>query len=207
MINSIPKERLVIWIGALALLPIFFSLVFYISSHNEIRAVNNQINTSLMLAETKETKQAINRSVRENYREADRFYIDKNIETITLLEPEIKSLQEIVNNKNFAGDERVKRRLDFLTGPDNKILMVEGNIQTYPLFQEVISTLSRPVEINVDDLKQLLSLMEGVDIPPYTPAADRPQLIVLDFKLTRKEGEEGNEVYQLNMKLLKREYQ
>lgn len=144
--------------------------------------------------------------VREHFRGADHFYIDKHLETLSFLESEAETLQKLVNNKYFAGDENVKKRLEFILGPSNDLLFSEGNVQSYPFFQETISSLVHPVEVNLEDLKEILALVEGSQIGPYKPGPNRPQLIIIDFKLDRKEATEKNEVFLLNMKLLKREY-
>ncbi len=57
----------------------------------------------------------MNLAVRQHFREADHFYIDKYLETLTFLEPEIEILQKISNDKGFANDDRIKKRLDYLT--------------------------------------------------------------------------------------------
>lgn len=206
MFNDIPKERLVLWAAIFALLPIFFAVFSWYSAQSDSDALISSLDRVSYLAKSKESKQLLNRSVREHFKEKERYYIDKSLEPLKFLQPEIKSLQTLMNNKNFAGDEKVKQRLDYLTGQDNKFILTEGNIQTYPYFQEVIASLIKPVELNVDDLKKVLSLIEGVEIPPYTPPQDRPQLIITEFKIERKEATKKNEVYQLNLKLLKREY-
>jgi hypothetical protein len=196
---------MILWFALLALAPIVFGYLYYSSAVNDVDQLKSSIESLKTLADKTDRKQSQNRAAREKYKEADRLYIDKNVESLKFLEPEAKSLEELVNNKTFAGDEMVKRRLEFLTGSENKILMTEGTITTYPYFQEVISTLSKSVEVNLQDIKKVLSVIEGVEIPPYKIIPNRPQMIILDFKIDRKETEK-NEVYILNMKLLKREY-
>jgi hypothetical protein len=196
---------MILWFALLALAPIVFGYLYYSSAVNDVDQLKSSIESLKTLADKTDRKQRQNRAAREKYKEADRLYIDKNVESLKFLEPEAKSLEELVNNKTFAGDEMVKRRLEFLTGSENKILMTEGTITTYPYFQEVISTLSKSVEVNLQDIKKVLSVIEGVEIPPYKIIPNRPQMIILDFKIDRKETEK-NEVYILNMKLLKREY-
>ena len=67
-------------------------------------------------------------------------------------------------------------------------------------------TLVHPIEVNVDDIQEILSGIEGVIIGPYEPPPNPPQLLMLDFKIDRKGISEKNEVYGLNLKLLKREF-
>ena len=79
-------------------------------------------------------------------------------------------------------------------------------MQSTPLFQEVTETLVHPIEVNLDDLTNLLAKIEGKEIGPYTPGPGRPQLLILDFKIEKKSITDKKEVYQLNLKLLKREF-
>lgn len=206
MLGNIPKTRLVAYIAIIGMLPVLFALFNFYSQSSAVEELHNAMIEVQQLVASKTSKQAQNMAVREHFRSADHFYIDKNLETLTFLKPEIESLQKLVNNKYFAGDETVKRRLDFLTGKDNKLLFAESNVQTYPFFQETTASLVHPIEINVNDLKQILSLIEGVPIGPFIPALNRPQLIIVDFKFDKKEATSKNDVFILNMKILKREY-
>lgn len=158
------------------------------------------------MAFIRDRKQAVNMSVRAHFRDADHFYIDKYLETLTFLEPEIEGLQKLLTNKNLADDEQIKKRLEHLTGPGNSMVFSEGVVQSSPIFQETTETLVHPVEINGADLQKVLAKIEGTQIGSFSPAAHRPQLLILDFKLDRKSVNEKNEVFLLNLKLLKREF-
>ncbi len=206
MFKGIPQTRLIIYIMVLGLLPIAYACFSLMTSLNKVEELENRIQSVRHSAYQRDKKQAVNMSVKENFREADHFYIDKHLETVTLLQQETENLQRILNNKNFAGDEDIKRRLDFLTGPGNRILFSEGNVQSFAYFKEVTASLVHPVEVNIDNLKKILARVEGIEIGTYQQGQNRPQLIVLDFKLDKKSITEKNEVYSLNMKLLKREF-
>ena len=206
MFNHIPPKRVLIYMMSAGLLPLLLVLMFFISSHNELNDLENHVDQVKQLALIREKKQAINMALRHHFRDADHFYIDKHLETLTFLENEIESLQKIANNKNYPEDEHIKKRLDHLSGTGNNMIFSEGVVQAFPLFQETTETLVHTVEVNSTDLQQILSRIEGVEIGSFTPLANRPQLIVLDFKLDRKTLNEKNEVFLLNLKLLKREF-
>ena len=172
-----------------------------LKSIDEVGAAISQVQETAFV---KEKKQAINNAVRNHFRDADHFYIDKYLETLQFLEPEIESLQKVASNKNYAEDENIKKRLELLTGSGNNMVFSEGVVQSNPLFQETTETLVHPVEVNLSDLKNILSKVEGVDIGTFKPGPNRPQLIIIDFKLEKKSVTEKNEVYVLNMKLLKK---
>ncbi len=206
MLENIPQKRLLIYALLAGLLPIVFAGIAVLSKWSSLQDLENNLQLVQESVLTREKKQAINVAVRNNFRDADHFYIDKHLETLTFLEPEIESLQKISSNTNYPEDENIKRRIEYLTGSGNAMAFSEGVVQTSPLFQETTETLIHPVEINTTDLQKILALIEGVDIGPYKPVPNRPQLIILDFKLDKKNVSEKNEVFSLNLKLLKREY-
>lgn len=206
MFNSIPQKRLLLYLLLAGMLPILFAWLTFSSQLNSVSDLENNILRVQEQAYSREKKQSVNMAVRSYYRDADHFYIDKNLETLTLLEPEIESLRSMSTNPNFNDDENIKKRLDALTGPANKISFTEGVVQSSPIFQEVTETLVHPVEINVENLREILCYVEGISIGTCTPPPNRPQLIILDFKLDKKNVSEKNEVFQLNLKLLKREF-
>ena len=205
MFKNIPLQRLLLYLLLLGLMPIFLVGVHFISQKNALEQVNHSLLMVQQMAFLREQKQALNMSVRNHYRDADHFYIDKHIESLLFLEPENESLQKIMNQNNFAEDETIKKRLEFLNS-GNSLGFSEGVVQSSPLFQEVIETQVHPVEINSIDLQKILARVEGLEIGAFTPGPNRPQLIILDIKLDKKKITEKNEVFLLNMKLLKREF-
>lgn len=204
--KSIPQSRIILYLLIAGILPVVFAL-FYISGElSNLEEMKNALTRVENLAFIREKKQALNMTVREHFKGADHFYVDKYLETQTFLEPETESLQKLVNNRYFAGDESVRKRLDFVTGTGNSFLFSESNVQANPFFQETTATLVHPVEVNIADLKKILSLVEGQPIGDNVPGPERPQMIILDFKMDKKEASDNNEVFLLNMKILKREY-
>jgi len=207
ILKNIPLNRLLIYLVTLGVLPILLLFFFFFGKVDELDDVENSIQNLKLFAFEKEKKQSVNKAVRSHFSEADHFYIDKNLENLRFLLPEIENLEEIIRNPHFTEDEGVRKRLEFLTSPQNKLRFTESGVQSTAYFQEVIETLAHPVEVNSTDLKQILSLVEGIEIDTYKPLEGRPQLIILDFKLDKKSGGQNNDVFELNMKLLKREFQ
>jgi hypothetical protein len=206
MFKNIPQTRLLCYIMLLGLLPLVFVGASILSQLSGINETQSSLYTLQERVFIREKKQAVNRAVRNTFSDADHFYIDKYLETQTFLEPEIENLQKIVSNKNYPEDETVRKRLEHLSGQGNAMIFTEGVVQTYPLFQETTETLVHPVEINSSDLQEILALIEGVEIGNYKPAPNRPQLLILDFKLDKKNLNDKNDVFMLNLKLLKREF-
>lgn len=206
MYKNIPVNRILLYLILAGLLPFLFVLFLFYSDKNHLADIHTTLETIQDQAFLTEKKQALNLAVRQHFRDADHFYIDKYLETLVFLEPEIETLQKIVADQNFADDDRIKKRLEFLTSSANGLVFSEGVVQSFPLFQETVETLVHPVEINVIDLQKILARTEGTDLGEFTPSPNRPQLVITEFKLDKKKITEKNEAFILNMKLLKREF-
>lgn len=206
MFNNIPISRAISYLLCLGLLPFVFALVLFISEKNEQEKLSEMLENLQHLAFIKEKKQALNLAVREHFHDADHFYIDKYLETLVFLESEIEQLQKIIQDKNFADDDRVKKRMEFLTSQANALVFSEGVVQTFPLFQETTETLVHPVEVNGIDIQKILARVEGLKINEFAPGPHRPQLLITEFKLDKKKVNDKSEVYLLNLKLIKREF-
>jgi len=203
---NIPQQRLLLYIVLAGLIPILAGAFYLNSQLKGLNALSNQISYVEQLAATKENKQGLNQTVRAHYKDADHFYIDKSLENVCFLQPEAESLKKVMQNKNFPEDENIKKRLGLLCGAENALVFTEGVVQSTPIFQETTETLAHPIEIDVADLRRLLARIEGTLIGDEAPAANRPQLIILDFKIDKKQVSERNDVFILNLKLLKREF-
>jgi hypothetical protein len=206
MFKNIPLSRMILYLLCLGLLPFIFTIFLFISQKNDLEDLQYSLENIQEQAFIKERKQALNLAVRHHFRDADHFYIDKYLETIVFLEPEIEQLQKIVQDENFADDDRIKRRLELLTGQGNSLVFSEGVVQSFPLFQETAETLVHPVEVNALDIQKILARVEGVKIGGFSPGLQPPQLVVTEFKLDKKRVNDKNEVYLLNLKLIKREF-
>lgn len=206
MFKNIPVSRLILYLLSIGLLPFILILFLFSSKTSELEEFKNHLETVQHQAFLKEKKQAVNLAVCQHFRDADHFYIDKYLETLVFLEPEIEQLQKIVQDRNFADDDRIKKRLEFLTSEANSLVFSEGVVQSYPLFQETSETLVHPVEVNASDIKKILARIESVKMGEFTPGLNSPQLVVIEFKLDKKKVNDKTEVYLLNLKLAKREF-
>lgn len=205
MLNSIPPKRLLIYLLCAGLLPIFFAWLAFSSQLEQVNDLKQQIVNLQDQAFIRERKQTSNMAVKSHFSDVEHFYIDKYLETISLLEPETESLQGMLKNPNFPPDEAMKKRLETLVS-NNHLVFTEGVVQSIPTFQEVTETLVHPVEVSTKNLQQILCMIEGIPLDGCVPPTNRPQLIILDFKIDKKKVSEKNEVFLLNLKLLKREF-
>ncbi len=142
-------------------------------------------------------------SVIHSLSQSDPTYIEKSLESLTFLEPEMKKMETLVSDN--AVDESSHRRLQFLKSGANKLLFTEEKIRSKEKIREVMERQQRPVEMDDEDLKRLLCLVEGITIWPYGPKEGRPQLIIQDFQLHKKHLPSNDHVFVVQMQLLKRE--
>lgn len=206
MVKNIPVERLFIYVILVSLLPIAVAFYSFINTKKELSRIEQLLKSAEEQITIQQYRQAGNLATIAHYRDADHFYIDKELESIVLLEDEINALDQILKSKNSPGDEFIQKRYNHLTKGDNSISFTEGVVLSHKLFQETTETLARPVEVNAKDLKKLLSLIEGTLLDSSTDFSRRPQLLILDFKIEKKEPTPNNQIYLLNLKLLKREF-
>lgn len=178
----------------------FFYFLFGLQKLNRLEKEAHRIHTKMILTQENQRKENFLLSSLKN---PDLHYIDKNIETLTFLLPEIKKLEAI--HLENPDEEQVIKRVHYLKEGSNRILFSEEVIRANDLFRETEEKQQQPVEINEEDLKKLLCFIEGITIWPYGPKEGRPQLIIKDFKLSKKELSNHNKVFVISMQLIKRE--
>src|SRR5260221_675513 len=107
----------------------------------------------------------------------------------------MQSLQKILSSGFHANEDAFRRRMQFHTSGQNAISFVEGSVKAYPGFQETQESLAHSVEVDSNDIKAILSRIEGVQFNEQNPVVpSRPHLIITDWKMEKKKGP-AQEVY------------
>lgn len=138
----------------------------------------------------------------QRYAHCEPYYINQQLETLPLLQAELNQLEEFQKHPGCSQHESISRRLAFLTGPHNRLAFAEDNVHSSAKVKETEEKLLHPVEIDLNDLDRLLSLIEGIPVGSYEPIPFSPQLLIHDFLLSKKDPS----TYKLNLFLLKREF-
>ena len=196
-----PAALLLILIAAP--LPMLYFAVHFVLGMQELNLLDEdveRVHLKTVLYEDNKRKEG---ALFASLKNPDPHYLDKNVETLTFLLPEVKKFEAILSET--PGDDQIARRLQFLKEGGNRLVFSEEQIRTHEMFREVEERQQHPVEMNEEDFKKLLCLIEGVTIWPYGPKEGRPQLIVTDLKLSKKELPNQEKVYAVSMNLLKRE--
>ncbi len=203
--EKIPFDRKLIYILALSLLPFFVCCIVQYSRWCELDAFSGRINDVFLLAKKKIEKEKSNKFVRSKYAKSDRFYLVKHVESYCPLQREKDSLQELLKGGFHSDAARYKRRLEALNSENFRISFAENAVRNYCGVKETVEVLAHPVEVDREDIKVLLNRIEGIDPKSDEVIEARPHLLFLEFSLNRTKNV-FQEVYQLKMKLIKREY-
>ncbi|MCB1149556.1 MAG: hypothetical protein KDK48_05260 [Chlamydiia bacterium] len=204
LLSNIPFSRLKWYFIALGTLPILLAFWSLYSKVQTLNVIQNELLSVSEYALMKEKRQEINNAVISAFSGADRFYIDKQLESMTPLAQEVEILEKIAKQTNFTDNDLILQRLQTLK-QKNRLVFAESNVQNFPRFTETQETLINPVEIDLNDLERILALVEGVEINGNS-ATDRPLLIISDLRLEKKESRPDSDTFLLNMKLIKREF-
>lgn len=199
LLDNLPFNRVMIYLIALGFLPALFTAFHYAKKKRAWDEVSEQINAIHHLSETKARKQFFNTIVRNAYAETDPLYLENHLEPLTFLKKERETLEQLLRSPTFTGNESAEKRYAHLTSNANRLEFLQGSPQAAEGIQEAVCWLSHPVEIDSHDLKEILSRLEG-------NRKGKPQLLITDFKCNKKTLLSGNEVFELNIKLLKREF-
>lgn len=140
----------------------------------------------------------------KTYQSADPSFLSIAFEKLVFLKSEIETLKVIYGHPAFQSCPAVKERLLRLTKGDNRLSFFEKKRESSSVIEEVHYKQQMPVEVSGEDMKNILSLIEGVAIGSYQPPLLRPQLVIRFFDLKR-DALFGRECYFLEMDLIKRE--
>lgn len=145
----------------------------------------------------------INAAIFAQIKGCDPKYLQKELATIPLLESELRRLETIlVHHKDNA---ILHRRLDFLKSGQNNFSLNEAKRRTGEQFQEVDLSLAHPVEMDDEDIKHMLTFIEGIPINNYPTKQGRPQLLIRNFDLVKETNNLGEDIFLVKCNLLQRE--
>lgn len=199
MKDKIPLQRLIVYLLILPLLPLFLYLPsHYFSRMRELNKMELFLQKVKESSFIKEQKQAVNNAVRHVFAGASPTFLSDELETLNLLTREKEAIEKIIRLPSFPGNETLEQRYHFLREA-NKISFLEGSTIKKEGIEESLQTLCHSVEMDADDLKEILKIIEE-------KKQGSPQLLFTQFKLNKKTMPNKGEVYEINMQLLKREY-
>ena len=189
---------------AIGILPSFFIALHFTSKYKALGNLSIKLELVQKRAKISSDKKSKEAHLLMQMQGADPYYLDKYVESLNFLDPEIKKWQRLASSEKIP--LAIEKRLEFLRSDNNRLLFAEGEIESEGMFREIEEKQKHPVEVNEDDLKKILSALEGVKISPYSAPEKHPQFVIKQFELIKKMHPDIKEkVFVLSMQLLKRE--
>lgn len=186
------------------LLPPLFVLLFAQSLSRHAKQIDRQ----LCFLEKKARFVMLAQQQREQFTYefggSDPHYLDKYVESIALLKRDTEILEKILQNQDYAAFPAIEQRYHFLTGGDNRMQFSSLWENKSEFFFDKLWRLDHPVEANCDDIRNILSLLEGVKIDHFLPNPVRPQLFFTSFSLVKKDLGEASKVFTIDMEVYQR---
>ena len=136
-------------------------------------------------------------------KEANRDYVEKELESLQFLSPEIQKLQALIYSE--TSNEMQKKRLEFLERGENALRFRQQNYKRQDNFQEVEMIQQHPVEMNRGDLKNLLARIENCSIGEYPAGNHPPDFLIKNFELLKKPLASNEETFVIHLELIQRE--
>ncbi|PIS01898.1 MAG: hypothetical protein COT85_08140 [Chlamydiae bacterium CG10_big_fil_rev_8_21_14_0_10_42_34] len=189
---------------ALCTFPLFATAFILFNEYNELQDLETRFSRALRKEKLSLAKKGRKERFLKRYSSPSPYFLDQNIESLTLLNEEAEKLQSILSHPAFPDSRSIKSRLAFLK--DNRLSFIEENIRTSAKIKEVEEKLRNPVQLDENDLKKVLSLIEDVEIDNFTPIDHCPQMIIKDFRLKKQETSLHTELFEVEMDLIKREF-
>ena len=182
----------------IAVVPFIFLSYFGYESHQKALEKLEVIENAVFKAKKIKLLHADKERFISRYKGANHFYIEEVLEPLPLLSHEGEMLHLISHEELFSQYDLVKKREAKLA--ENRMKFSEGKRSEGNGIVETECSLLNKIEVDGQDLKQILSLVEGAYVGSFTPREDAPQLIIKRFSIEKKKG-----IALLDFEMIKRE--
>ncbi len=193
------KSRLLLYIILSGLLLPLLTGYFFFTKHQEWGKVENAFASLSLLSQLKSRSQSLNELVREKYLKGNSSFLHDEIKNLDFLKNEKEVLQIYVKKAFFLGGEAIENRYRFLCKEEHHPIFQEKEVLSGEYFQETLEVLEQPIQVDTEDLERILSLIED-------DHSNGPQLLITDCQFVKKESPIGFEFFELDLKILKREF-
>jgi hypothetical protein len=200
----------------LIILPLFSSTFFLLQKNTQLQNLESRFASAARKEKLAMARKERKERFLERYSHPDPYYLDQKIESYPLLQQERKNLECLLNHPAFPDSQKIQERLSFLN--ENRLEFTEEKIEISSEIKDVQEKQRRPVQMDENDLRQILSLIEDLPVESIplsssskedsyeNPSAKRPQILIKEFNLKKQETALQTEVFEVEMDLLKREY-
>ncbi len=187
----------------LGLVPCILVLFFHFKKLSSLHSLQDEALSLKSKHAWVESKSKIESDLLTQMGTADKSYLENQIESLQFLEPEIKKLGALLQTDPNQKEQKV--RFDFLSSGKNALRFRQENFQRVGKIQEMEARQVHPVEMNREDVKELLARIENVKIEEHLPGNRPPDLLIKQFELIKKPLPSNEEVFLVNLELIKRE--
>jgi hypothetical protein len=194
------KGRISLFLLA-ALTPLLLVFFFLLHSFTKLKHMREELVYTHQSALQSFPQRWAKKQFYESFTAPNPSFLSDEVESINLLSEEKKMLEEACKYPLLQNDQAAHKRLQFLQ--KNRFSFQEEAIRTLGKTRETEERQVNATEVSFTDLQKFLSLVEGIEIPPFTPKESAPQMQFTDFQL---ESISGKETYLLKSKILKREF-
>lgn len=180
----------------LGLIPLCLVIWRLEEKSSELQIWTKQIESLEERALSAEASKATRDTVWQKAQHSHPQYLSQVVETLPLLKPELNRVQALA--WQYPSNTALQERLSFLQGDKNRIRFIQAAERSGPFFQETEHKMQNSVQMNEDDLRNFLSVIEDKD------AKDRPILFIKTFDLQRVKEKADEIVYNVQVELIKR---
>ncbi len=159
-----------------------------------------QLHVNRRIFQEREKREFLN-----NFQNVDHYYVEKYLESISLLTSLKKTLETVSENPALNQSEEIKSHLARVIEEKNTMQFTEIARESKANIEEIELKQMRPAEVEMMDLKKVLAIVEGVCIDGFSPFPNRPQLLIKSFDLSWKKDLQAQEKLWLTMDIIKRE--
>ncbi len=187
-----------------SLIPITFCFTTFSHKIHTLYALEKKLNAVETKAHKAATIQKMHSHYLKEFGASDKTFIHEYLEKRLFLEQDVKILSKIQNSLSHDLFAPISQRLHYLTSGQNQMKFIQTKQTSNAEFYETFWELNTPVDVNLDDLKKILTLVEGVKIERHLPNPYRPQLLITSFSIENKEYGDGYKIFSLDLNLVQR---
>lgn len=186
---------------------LFFSSLYALFQYTQIRDLEILFQNSCKKGKVALIRKAEKENFINRHSNANPYFVDAYIESLSFLECEKNTIKSLLNHPAIADKKVFASRLDFLTGSQNKLSFTEEAVRSNSTMKEIEEKQRTPVQMDEEDVKKLLSILEDVQIENNRPISEsRPQIVITDFRLEKKQTPVKTSVFEVEIQFLKREF-
>ncbi len=190
---------------AFLLLPILGTGAYLFLQYSDLQELEEQCAITMQKEEGAFQKKNRAERFANRYANADPYFLNRHIESLSFLEKEQEDLLLRLNHPAMTKKQTLQERLHFLQN-SNHLLFTESCVRSSSKIKETEEKQRKSVQMNETDIARLCAIVEDIPIKSFVPIPNMPQLLFLDFRMKKIKTPLYSNVYEVETELLKREW-